>query len=93
VWGYSYTNLRGLYKVNGEMALIMTVYNIKRVLNILAFDDLMTKIRTWKPDYKAIGRHFKKTNPIFHQYRMIFWVSEISRRKNAVPISHLRAVN
>jgi hypothetical protein len=87
VWGYSFTNLRGLHKVNGEMAL-KTPLSAGEGLGVRA-----TKIRTWKPDYKAIGRHFTKSNPIFYLYRMIFWVSEISRRKNAVPISHLRAVN
>jgi transposase len=33
-WNYYYTNLRGLEKVDGEMSLIMTVYNIKRSINI-----------------------------------------------------------
>ena len=34
-WGYSYTDLIGLEKVNGEHSLIMLVYNIKRSINIL----------------------------------------------------------
>jgi len=52
VWGYYYTNLKGLKKVNGEMSLIMTVYNMKRTINILGFDKLMDKLRVWKPKYK-----------------------------------------
>jgi transposase len=52
VWGYYYTNLKGLKKVNGEMSLIMTVYNMKRTINILGFDKLMEKLRSWKPKYK-----------------------------------------
>ena len=51
-WGYNHTNLRGLAKVNGEMALIMTVYNMKRAINILGIDQLLAKLQTWKPDYK-----------------------------------------
>lgn len=51
-WGYNHTNLRGLAKVNGEMALIMTVYNMKRAINILAVAQLLAKLQTWKPDYK-----------------------------------------
>lgn len=51
VWGYYYTNLKGLKKVNGEWSLIMTVYNMKRCLNILQFDDLMQKLSSWKPKY------------------------------------------
>ncbi len=51
-WGYDHTNLRGLNKVNGEMALIMTVYNIKRSLNILGISELMAKLHKWSPDYE-----------------------------------------
>lgn len=46
-WGYNHTNLRGLKKVNGEMALIMTVYNIKRVIN-----------PNYAIDYMGIGWQF-----------------------------------
>jgi transposase len=52
VWGYYYTNLKGLKKVNGEWSLIMTVYNMKRTINILGFDELMQKLNAWKPEYK-----------------------------------------
>lgn len=37
--------------VNGEMAIIMTVYNMKRAMNILGMEKLIEKLRTWKPDY------------------------------------------
>lgn len=50
-WGYNHTNLRGLAKVNGEMALIMTVYNMKRAINILGIEKLLEKLKIWKPDY------------------------------------------
>ena len=53
-WGYSYTNLRGLNLVNGENSLIMTVYNFKRLMKILNFQDFLNKIKNWKPDYKKI---------------------------------------
>lgn len=51
VWGYSYTNLKGLKKVNGEWSLIMTVYNIKRTENILSITELIAKIKAWEPKY------------------------------------------
>lgn len=54
-WGYCYTDLRGLEKVNGEIALIMTVYNFRRAINILGIEDLMEKLRKWKPDYKTVS--------------------------------------
>ncbi|MCF1753385.1 IS1182 family transposase [Mariniradius sediminis] len=54
-WGYNYTDLRGLEKVNGEMALVMTVYNLKRTINILGITDLLDKLKKWEPDYKAVS--------------------------------------
>jgi transposase len=59
-WGFNHTNLRGLPKVNGEMALIMTVYNLKRVLNILGVATLLEKLKTWKPKYPALLKSNKK---------------------------------
>ena len=53
-WGYNHTNLRGLLKVNGEHSLICLVYNIKRVINILGIEELMKKLKNWKPNYKGI---------------------------------------
>ena len=53
-WGYNHTNLKGLQKVNGEMALIMTVYNMKRCINIIGIPELLKKIKEWKPDYARI---------------------------------------
>jgi len=76
-WGYNHTNLKGLKKVNGEMALIMTVYNMKRCINILGLDDLIEKIKKWVPDYKGIAHVFSKpvffqrnTAPIFYHQNM-----------------------
>ena len=52
-WGYNYTNLTGLEKVNGEHNLIMLVYNIKRSINILGVPDLIAKLQKWNSPYKA----------------------------------------
>ncbi len=51
-WGYSYTDLIGLEKVNGEHSLIMLVYNIKRTINILGVPDLIAKLKNWNSPYK-----------------------------------------
>ena len=51
-WGYSYTLLRGLQKVGGEMALIFLVYNIRRSITILGVKELIARVKTWTPDYK-----------------------------------------
>ena len=53
-WGYSYTDMRGLKKVNGEFALIVMVYNMRRSITILGVPELLEKIKKWKPDYKRI---------------------------------------
>lgn len=60
-WGFNYTDLRGLPKVNGEFALIMTVYNLKRSINILGITDLLLKIKSWKPDYAKVFLALKST--------------------------------
>jgi transposase len=51
-WGYNYTDLIGLEKVNGEHSLIMLVYNIKRSINILGVPDLIAKLKSWNSPYK-----------------------------------------
>ena len=53
-WGYTYTLMKGLQKVNGEMNLIMLVYNIKRTMSILGFEKMMQALQNWKPDYSKL---------------------------------------
>lgn len=53
-WGYTYTLMKGLKKVNGEMNLIMLVYNMKRTLSILGFEKMLAAIHNWQPDYKRV---------------------------------------
>jgi len=60
-WGYNYTDLIGLEKVNGEHSLIMLVYNIKRTIKILGVPDLLEKLKTWNSAYKRKVLFFLKT--------------------------------
>lgn len=53
-WGYTFTLLKGLEKVDGEMNLIMLCYNIKRTISILGFDALSQAINKWQPNYKKV---------------------------------------
>ncbi len=53
-WGYSYIDLRGLEKVNGEHSLIALVYNLRRTISILGTKEILLKLKNWKPDYKGI---------------------------------------
>jgi transposase len=54
-WGYYYTDLRGLQKVRGEMALIFMVYNFKRCITILGMKNMLEKLKNWQPDYTPLG--------------------------------------
>lgn len=67
-WNLYYTNLRGLEKVNGELALIMTVYNMKRAKNILGFDKLMEILKNWTPKYPG-GGVFDKNRPYISHFK------------------------
>lgn len=79
-WNLYYTNLRGLEKVNGEVALIMLVYNMKRVQNILGFKNLMEKLSNWTPKYPGgtlssqnrLYKHFNQ--PMFFFYSIIMCI-------------------
>ena len=53
-WGYTYTLMKGVQKVNGEMNLIMLVYNIKRTLSLLGFEKMLAAVSNWIPDYKKV---------------------------------------
>ncbi len=72
-WGYNHTNLTGLSKVNGEMALIMTVYNMKRAMNILGMEQLLEKLKGWKPDYKKVSG-FEKTRAVLRRYSKFYFL-------------------
>jgi len=45
-FGYTYFLMKGLDKVRGEWTLITLCYNLKRVLNIVTFDELMAAVRS-----------------------------------------------
>jgi Transposase DDE domain len=47
-WGYSYTLLKSIKKVNGEMSLIFTMYNFRRAMTILGVPAMMERLRKWK---------------------------------------------
>lgn len=45
-WGYTYTLMKGLEKVNGEMGLIFTVYNLRRAVSILSVPELLRLLKS-----------------------------------------------
>jgi len=38
----------------------MTVYNMKRSMNILGMETILEKIKNWKPNYKGMTLHLQK---------------------------------
>ena len=52
--GYTYTLVKGLQKVNGEMNLIMFCYNFMRTKNILGFNGMLKALQNWQPNYAKI---------------------------------------
>ena len=44
-WGYTFTLLKGLEKVDGEMGLIFTVYNLRRAVSILSVPKLLKLLK------------------------------------------------
>jgi hypothetical protein len=83
-WGYNYTNLIGLEKVNGEHSLIMLVYNIKRSINILGVPDLLAKLKTWNSPYKRKFLFWLKKT-----YLKLFLTQIISRTNQNTPKCNL----
>jgi hypothetical protein len=51
-WGYSYTLLKSIEKVNGEMAIIFTMYNLRRAITILGITVLLDKLKKHQPALK-----------------------------------------
>ena len=47
-WGYYYTLLKGKEKVNGEYAIIFTVYNLRRSVSILGVNELIKRLKEFK---------------------------------------------
>ena len=47
-WGYYYTLLKGKDKINGEYALVFTVYNLRRSVSILGVNELIKRLKEFK---------------------------------------------
>ena len=52
-WGYSFTLVKGLQKVNAEMAIIFTMYNLRRAMSILGVKELKRRLAEWKSSDKS----------------------------------------
>ena len=70
-WGYTYTLLKGIEKVNGEMAIIFTMYNIRRSVSIFGVEELINRLKSWKPEYKAEKSAFLRFIRLYETYRQL----------------------
>ena len=52
-WGYTYTLLKGIKKVNTEMSIIFTVYNVRRAMSILGVEELISRLKAKKSAQKG----------------------------------------
>ena len=53
-WGYTYTLLKSMKKVNGEMAIIFTMYNLRRAMSIFGVTELKRRLGEWKATYETL---------------------------------------
>lgn len=56
----------------------MLVYNMKRTINILGFDELMQKLNAWKPQYKKEWLYSQKTNKKEALIRTLFFETKMA---------------
>lgn len=57
-WGYTYTLVKGIKKVNGEMAIIFTMYNLRRAMSILGIKGLLERLKEGKTTNKTKKQGF-----------------------------------
>jgi len=55
-WGYTFTRLRGLEKIEGEFSLIFLCYNIRRSVSILGVQELISLLKALKKDFFTFFR-------------------------------------
>lgn len=58
-WGYTHTLLKGKERVKGEFGLILTMYNLRRVMSILGISELIKRL---KARFFVIFDHFATKN-------------------------------
>ena len=87
-WGYSFTLLRSIKKVNGEMAIIFTMYNLRRAISILGTPELLNRLKKWKDafcHYKdTILKHFKKMISYSHLNKIEIDKTDVKRLRLAL---------
>lgn len=72
-WGAYYTLLKGKEKVSGEMAIVFTVYNLRRVMSILGVKETIKALKSAKTGLLALRRSVAapvRASPLAAQWRV-----------------------
>ncbi len=84
-WGYNYTLMKGLEKVQAEVSLIFLSYNIRRTINILGIDGLMELLKKWEyhlfVKMNLILKAFERINFITRKLEY-FYINELIYSRN-----------
>ena len=71
-WGYTFTLLKGLQKVDGEMGLIFTVYNLRRAVSILSVPELIKLLKGWgKRCFTCVPKKLQAERSLLSEFH--FW--------------------
>jgi hypothetical protein len=77
-WGYDHVLLKGLGKVEAELGLIFTVYNLRRLITIVGAKELIAKLLLV----------FSKIRPVLKRYKQLK-ISGKSLTSQKTSLSHL----
>ena len=72
-WGYDYTLLKGKEKVEGEFAIIFTVYNLRRAISIFGVDELIKRLN------KAFSHFFRHISGILKPFKGIKNILQVNQ--------------
>jgi len=64
-WGYDHTLMKGLEKVNGELQLIFTCYNLRRIMSICGPAELKRRLKAlFSPFLSLFHAHMRSRSPL-----------------------------
>lgn len=67
-WGYTYILVKSIKKVNAEMAIIFTMYNLRRAMSVFGVKGLIERLKQWKGGQKAQKQGFTEHIMSYKQY-------------------------
>jgi hypothetical protein len=80
-WGYTYTLMKGLEKVNGELALIFTCYNLRRAMSILGVKQLLHLLDQLKTNEKWLKAALPSLSGLYKRLYKQLLIFEANNRQ------------